>query len=132
MPGETDLTRLLASLDPVVRPGTFVVVTRPHGEAVPELDAHASIREDEGTTHVLLAEDAAARGWPAEGPFAWITLQVHSSFAAVGMTAAVARALADHGISANVLAAFHHDHLLVPADRADDAVNALRALAAPT
>ena len=53
---------------------------------------------------------------------------VHSSLAAVGLTAAVAAALADHGISANVVAAFYHDHIFVPAERAEEALAALRAI----
>jgi hypothetical protein len=59
-----------------------------------------------------------------------ITLRVHSSLAAVGLTAAVAAALSDHGISANVVAAYCHDHIFVPADRAEEALAALRSLQA--
>ena len=62
-------------------------------------------------------------------PSAWLTLTVHSSLAAVGLTAAFAAALASGAIPANVLAGLRHDHLLVPVDRADDAIAALRALA---
>ena len=60
---------------------------------------------------------------------AWLTLTVHSALEAVGLTAAVATALAAAGIPANVLAGYFHDHVLVPEDRADDAIRALRALA---
>ncbi len=62
--------------------------------------------------------------------FAWITLTVHSSLEAVGLTAAVANTLASAGIACNVLAGFHHDHLLVPIDRVDDAMAALSRLSA--
>lgn len=61
---------------------------------------------------------------------AWITLTVSSDLAAVGLTAAVARALTDAGISCNVVAAAHHDHLFVPVERAGDAIAALRGLQA--
>ena len=53
---------------------------------------------------------------------------MHSALDAVGLTAAVAGALAEAGISCNVLAGAHHDHLLVPVDRADDALVALAQL----
>ena len=53
---------------------------------------------------------------------------MHTALDAVGLTAAVATALAEHGIPANVIAGFYHDHLLVPEDRADDAVAVLRGL----
>jgi len=58
-----------------------------------------------------------------------ITLQVHSSLEAVGLTAAVSSALAQAGISANVIAAYHHDHVFVSANRADDAMRVLNSLA---
>jgi hypothetical protein len=55
---------------------------------------------------------------------------VHSSLEAVGLTAAVAGALTAAGISANVVAAFHHDHVFVPADRAEAAMAQLDLLRA--
>jgi hypothetical protein len=57
-----------------------------------------------------------------------LTLTVWSSLEAVGLTAAFSRALADADIPCNVLAGYHHDHLLVPVDRADEAIAALRTL----
>ena len=75
---------------------------------------------------------AAAAGFGAGDRFAWITLDVHSALDAVGLTAAVAGALAERGIACNVVAGFHHDHLFVPVDRAGDAIDALDALSART
>ena len=86
--------------------------------AAPPLgDAFALIREAEGVTVIRPGE-----GW------ARITLGVHSSLAAVGLTARVAAALAGRGISANMVAAFHHDHVFVPWDRRDETLAALEAL----
>jgi hypothetical protein len=124
---ERDLSRLLATMEPVVRPGEWVFVSLPPGQAV---KSAATVVEDEGTTHVVARSDADEYGFTYEFVAAWITLQVHSALDAVGLTAAVAVALAGAGISCNVLAGFHHDHLLVPADRADDAMAVLRGLAA--
>ena len=127
--GETDLRALLRSLDPRVRPGAFTLVsvseTVPLGEGVDAL-----IREEEGTTVVATLDAAVARGWPAGFQAAWITLGAESDLAAVGLTAAVARALAAEGIPCNVLAGVHHDHLLVPADRLADALRCLDLLGA--
>jgi hypothetical protein len=55
-------------------------------------------------------------------------MMVHSSLEAVGMTAAIATALTARGISANVVAAFYHDHVFVPWDRRQDAMEAIAAL----
>lgn len=88
-------------------------------DASPLGDAFALIREDEGVTRI----------GPGEG-WARITLGVESSLAAVGLTAQVAAALAARGISANMIAAFHHDHVFVPWDRRDEAMAVLRALSA--
>ncbi len=79
-------------------------------------------------TLILPAEVAAAHDLAASAPLRMITLSVHSSLEAVGLTAAVAAVLTEAGISANVVAAFHHDHVFVPAERAQDALSALQGL----
>ena len=129
MSGERDIETLLRSVDPEVRPGTFVFVVV-HDEALlDELDPEATIREVEGLTAVVRRERADALGVSYDYLAAWITLRVHSALDAVGLTAAVSAALAGAGISCNVIAGYHHDHLLVPVDRAADALRALSELA---
>ncbi|MEM9713093.1 MAG: ACT domain-containing protein [Actinomycetota bacterium] len=127
MAGITDLGELLTALEVERRPGrhTFVVVDGPV-----EIDdgIGALIVEDEGITAIVQVDVARAKGWAVDFEAAWLTLTVHSSLEAVGLTAAVSQALADAGIASNVLAGFHHDHLLVPVDRADEAVELLVAL----
>ena len=111
-----DLAVMLAGMAPLLdaRRWAFVVT----GGAPPE-DAFAVIREDEGTTAIL--PDPA-------GDFARITLMVHSALDGVGLTAAVSGALAERGIACNVVAGFHHDHLFVPWERCEEALEALAAL----
>lgn len=92
----------------------------------------AVVGEPEGTTAVVAVEAAERRGWPVGFRAAWLTVAVHSSLEAVGLTAAMAAALAERGIPCNVLAGYFHDHLLVPLERADEAVVALEALASST
>jgi uncharacterized protein len=127
MAGMTDLTQLLRSLEPVLRSGEFVYATvldLPAG-----LPVEATVREPEGLTVVLRRDVADAHGIAYDYVAAWITLTVHSSLEAVGLTAAFATALAREGISCNVLAGRHHDHLLVASADADHAVQVLRRLA---
>ncbi|MDJ0769557.1 MAG: ACT domain-containing protein [Ilumatobacter sp.] len=128
MAGETDLDRMLASLAVERRPGTFTFVTGPWKTL--KSVAHAEIREAEGETLVVTIDDARAAGAPVEFEAAWLTLTVHSSLEAVGLTAAVSRALADEGIACNVLAGYHHDHLLVPVESAASAITAIETLTA--
>jgi hypothetical protein len=113
----------VTDLDPVRRPGEFVFV-----HADDATGAEAAVREDEGLTVVLARERADQLGLPYDYIAAWITLRVDSTLEQVGLTALFSRALADAGISCNVLAGLHHDHLLVPAARADEAVELLRGL----
>jgi hypothetical protein len=127
MSGETDLATLLRSMRPVLDAGRYVYASVP---TMPEdVSPVVTVREEEGLTLVLERDDADRAGVPYEYVAGRITLQVHSSLEAVGLTAAVARALTDHGISCNVVAGYFHDHLFVPLDRADEAVEALEALA---
>jgi uncharacterized protein len=125
----TDLPTLLRTLAPVLRDGEWVFcwltcdAARAHADA-----ALASIREDDGVSLVLPRAHARAHGLPDTPAFRCLTLTVHSSLEAVGLTAAVAQALAARGIAANVIAGARHDHVFVPTARADDALAALRAL----
>lgn len=125
MSGETDLGRLIKSMKPVVRPGEFVFVSI---DGPADADTLAMVAEEEGRTLVVTRQTADQRGWPYDYVAGWITLRVHSSLAAVGLTSAVSTALANCGISCNVLAGYHHDHLLVPIDRVGEAVRILQML----
>ena len=127
MPGETDLQTLLASMHPVFREGEYVYALWPHGRPL-EGDIEAAVREAEGLTAVLRRTEADRLGLSYDFVAAWITLQVRSSLEAVGLTAAVSAALTAAGISCNVLAGFHHDHLLVPKDDAGRALDVLTLL----
>jgi uncharacterized protein len=84
--------------------------------------------EKEGVTVILPKEKADAMNMPYSAIYAWITLTVHSSLEAVGLTAAVAKSLTEADISCNVVAAFYHDHIFVPVKDAERAMNALQKL----
>jgi hypothetical protein len=93
-----------------------------------EMTVAATIVEDDGTTTVLSVTDAERLGVRPEFVAAWLTVEVHSALDAVGLTAALATALATGNIACNVLAGYHHDHVLVPVDQADQAIAVLTAL----
>ncbi len=130
MPDETDLGRLLANLDPRLDPREFGYAILPHDAPLPPgFHPFGLFHEDEGLTVIATAADLAASGIPALTGLARLTMMVQSSLEAVGMTAAMATALTRVGISANVVAAYYHDHIFVPWDRRDEAVAVLRGLA---
>ncbi|TRD10887.1 ACT domain-containing protein [Erythrobacter insulae] len=126
----SDLSAMLAGMEPQLHPSPyrFIMQNRADG-AIAKFDhTFAVIRETEGTTFIVKSEEASEAG--DESPdFARITLAVHSALDGVGLTAAVARGLADQGIPCNVIAAFHHDHLFVPWDRREQALATLTAIA---
>ncbi len=117
---------MLAGLAIDVRPGTFTFVSS--DASIPAEEVWGMIREPEGTTLILEVETALAHGIPVGFEAAWLMVKVHSSLEAVGLTAALSAALATSGIPCNVLAGFFHDHLLVPLDRAGEAVAVLNRL----
>ena len=125
MSGESDLSVLLASMAPELRPGAYVFGTVT-GQQTAALQVLASVEEPEGLSVVVTRDEAERNGLTYDFTAAWITLRVHSALHAVGLTAAVSSALAKAGISCNVIAGHHHDHLLVPHDRSLEAVRLLK------
>ena len=130
MTGETDLKKLLGSMTPELLSGTFVFATLAPGVPQPEgLEPTMLFREREGITLILREEDARAVGLEATFRCRMVTLNIHSSLEAVGFLAAITTRLATAGMGVNPVSAFYHDHLFVPADRAEEALGLLRQLA---
>jgi hypothetical protein len=128
MNGETDLGTLLREMKPVLHPGEYVFCTLDEKAITVHNEALAWFRESEGLSLIATRGQADARGWPYAFVSAWITLTVESPLESVGLTAAVARALADAGISCNVVAAYHHDHIFVPLAVAGRALDVLKGI----
>jgi len=130
MSGVVELGELLQHMAPVLDKTEFVFCTVPGVYAdYAHLQPLCSFAEAEGLTLILEAESAHQADLPYEGKYQRITLTVHSSLDAVGLTAAVATKLASAGISANVVAAFYHDHVFVPVHHATEAMQSLVNLA---
>ncbi|PSJ39964.1 hypothetical protein C7I55_12685 [Sphingomonas deserti] len=121
---------MIAAMTPLLREGEFIfcstrdaaLADRCWGLAV------AMFMEAEGHSFVLALADALELGFDCAQPMRQITLGVHSALDGVGLTAAVSAALAACDIPCNVIAAYHHDHLFVPAALAEPALAALDAL----
>ncbi|MEL7478333.1 MAG: ACT domain-containing protein [Pseudomonadota bacterium] len=126
MSGIKELETLLQSMSPELQDGEFVFCTvKSSLSEVVSLQPIATFMEQEGLTVIVEKRLAEQANLEFDGVFKLITLTVHSSLDAVGLTAAVATKLAEHGVSANVVAAFFHDHIFVQIDKAEQALLAL-------
>ncbi|MBT5718569.1 MAG: ACT domain-containing protein [Gammaproteobacteria bacterium] len=130
MAGEEDLDNLLALLNPSLLAGDFVFCTVENAQYgdFADLQPIASYQEEEGLSLLLARGAAESAGLAYESVFSCISLMVHSSLDAVGLTAAVSGRLAAHGISANMIAAYYHDHIYVPQNKAQLALQVLAEL----
>lgn len=125
---ESDLSNLLAKLSPERVPGSFVFASVGFSESLQGIEPLASVVESEGLSVVLRREDADRLGLHYSFVAAWITLHVYSALETVGLTGAVAATLTKAGISCNMIAGYHHDHVLVPENRLVDALTELKEL----
>jgi hypothetical protein len=128
MNGEKNLNILLKSIDPVLNEGEYVFCCIQDLSGLDFGWIVGSIREKEGLSVILSRQKADEQGFRYSFVSAWITLNVHSALDAVGLTAAFSAVLASKGISCNVLAGVHHDHIFVGIEDAERAMEALKEL----
>lgn len=126
MSGEKKLKVLLKNMEPVLNSGDYVFCRVENFKKIADLDKVLFFfRETEAVTIVL--EKTTADEWKLGYTYisSWITLNIHSSLEAVGLTAAFANALKHENISCNVVAAYFHDHIFVAKQDAQKAMEAL-------
>jgi len=128
MTGESNLDKLLKSMEPVLHDGEYVFCVVEDPAAISPYDIIMLFKEDEGYTIIVEKTMADSLGLSYTFISSWISLSVHSSLQAVGLTAAFSKSLGDEGISCNVVAGYHHDHIFVSSKDADRAIKALKSL----
>lgn len=129
MSGETNLNKLLESMTPVCDKVMYGFATLPLKDFQKlSFMPKCMFQEAEGITVIATIDELVDNNIECMGPFACITLTIHSSLEAVGLTAAFATALGDAKISANVVAAYYHDHIFVAWEDRDNAITTLNAL----
>jgi hypothetical protein len=128
MNGENDLKILLKAMKPKIHSGEYVFCMIPVSTNISYNDVILFFKEEEGNTVILKKEVADKLKLDYSFIASWITLTVHSSLDAVGLTAAFSKALSDGGISCNVVAAYYHDHIFVDRDHAKKALQILNQL----
>lgn len=127
MTGIKELQTLLANVDPVLDERSFVFCTFPdfNSDDICRLNPIGMFQEKEGVTLIITKQQAIDSHIDYESVYKLISLNVHSSLDAVGLTAAFSAKLAEKNISANVVAAYYHDHIFVPEEKAEQALMAI-------
>jgi uncharacterized protein len=128
--GEEDLLKLCATLRPVMAGAVYVYCSFPDFLVPPGLPTLCTIEELEGLTAIVERVVAERFGLSYTYEARLITLSVHSSLEAVGFIAVISSKLAHAKIPCNIIAGYYHDHVLVPVDRADEAMMLLHEIAA--
>ncbi len=122
MSGEKNITTSIQGMTPKLNSGEYVFCTVSDISTINRTDTICEFKEAEGVTVVMERNKADALKLKYEYVASWITLQIHSSLEAVGLTALFSTALAKHEISCNVIAGYYHDHIFVDKKDADTAV----------
>lgn len=125
MSGEKNLDKLLKTMKPELNQGEYVYSTVKDINKIDSQDIIMFFKEKEDNTVILAKNIADELKLDYQYVCAWITLTVHSSLEAVGLTAAFSKALKDANISCNVIAGYYHDHIFINVKDKDRAMEVL-------
>jgi hypothetical protein len=128
MEGEINLKNILKNLNPSLNEGEYVYCTVDNIDKIPLSKILFLFKEKESITIIIKKEYAEELNLNFSYVASWITLNVHSSLSAVGLTAKFSKALSDAGISCNVVAAYFHDHIFVDEKDSVKAISTLNLL----
>lgn len=128
MTGIKELQQLIHGMTPVLNKGEYVFVSVQDISQIEREKTICEFREKEGITVVLPKSYADELKLTYDFVASWITLEIHSSLEAVGLTAAFSAELAKNNISCNVVAGFYHDHIFVPVKDSEKAIRVLTQL----
>jgi hypothetical protein len=128
MSGITDLQQTLSSLKVICDDVQYGFASIPDDSGIDREKVLATFQENSRLAVIAPKTYLDSKNIDNEGPYAKLTIDVHTSLELVGLTAAMAAKLAEHGISANVVAAFYHDHVFVQYDLRAKAIGLLESL----
>ena len=128
MAGEKNLTALIQGMTPKLNTGEYVFCTVKDVSKINRNDTISEFKEAEGNTIIMNSLKADVLKLNYDYVASWITLTVHSSLDAVGLTALFSTELAKNNISCNVVAGYYHDHIFVNKKDTDTAIEVLKNL----
>jgi uncharacterized protein len=82
-----------------------------------------TVKENEGFTIIADKKYFETNGIKYDCPFAKLTIETHTSLDLIGLTAVLSKKLADNNIPANIIAGYYHDHIFVPYELRQKAID---------
>lgn len=128
MSGLTDLKDTLDSLKVSCDEIEYGFASIPDDSVISRDKVLATFQENGRLAVIAPKEYLDSKEIENEGPYAKLTIDVHTSLELVGLTAVMATKLAKNGISANVVAAFYHDHVFVQYNLRQRAIELLESM----
>ena len=124
MPGQTDLKKILESIDPYLVDESFIFMTTDQSlsSISNTLNPIASFMENEGLSLVITQATADKNAITYDSVFSCISLGVHSSLESYGLISTISKELTQNNISTNVFSGYYHDHIFVQSSKAHQAL----------
>lgn len=125
MSGKLNLDEVLKTLNVSCDDIEYGFANVKDGTFIPTKEIIGTFQETEALTLIATKNYFEQQNIKYDGSYAKLTIDVHTSLDLVGLTAILSSKLAENGISANVVAAYFHDHIFVQYPLRQKAISAI-------